>query len=111
MCDLNYIAMANKILYWCRYDDATILAGQGTVGMEVHEQMKDMHEPLDAIVVPVGGGGLMAGVSVAMKHLSPNTEVIVSAVVCKMDRMYILCTLCICRKKFSAAFNIATYLK
>ena len=56
--------------------------------MEVYEQMKQMGKmPLDAIVVPVGGGGLIAGISVAMKHLSPETEVIVSAVVCKVDRM------------------------
>ena len=81
------IAKCNSgILYnRCRYDDATILAGQGTVGMEVHEQMGK--KPLDAIVVPVGGGGLIAGISVAMKHLSPGTEVIVSVVVCKVDRM------------------------
>ena len=39
--------------------------------------MKDIGEPLDAIIVPVGGGGLIAGISVAMKHLSPDTEVIV----------------------------------
>ena len=74
-------------MYVRRYDDATILAGQGTVGMEVHEQMATMHKSLDAIVVPVGGGGLMAGISVAMKHLSPHTEVIVSAVVCEVDKM------------------------
>jgi len=41
-------------------------------------------EPVDAIVVPVGGGGLIAGVSVAMKHLSPDTEVIVSPIVCEV---------------------------
>ena len=64
--------------YIGRYDDADILAGQGTVGVEVIDQMKDIGEPLDAIVVPVGGGGLIAGVSVAMKQLSPGTEVIVS---------------------------------
>jgi len=39
--------------------------------------MKDIGEPLDAIIVPVGGGGLIAGISVAMKQLSPDTEVIV----------------------------------
>ena len=66
---------------YCRYDDADILAGQGTVGVEVHEQMYSMGEPVDAIVVPVGGGGLIAGISVAMKHLSPDTEVIVSILV------------------------------
>ena len=51
--------------------------------MEVHEQMYSMGEPVDAIVVPVGGGGLIAGISVAMKHLSPDTEVIVSSFICK----------------------------
>ena len=49
--------------------------------MEVHEQMYSMGKPVDAIVVPVGGGGLIAGISVAMKHLSPDTEVIVSILV------------------------------
>lgn len=65
----------------CSYDDADILAGQGTIGIEVHEQMYSMGEPVDAIIVPVGGGGLIAGISVAMKHLSPDTEVIVSTLV------------------------------
>ena len=46
--------------------------------MEVHEQMYSMGEPVDAIIVPIGGGGLITGISVAMKHLSPDTEVIVS---------------------------------
>ena len=43
--------------------------------------MYSMGEPVDAIVVPVGGGGLIAGISIAMKHLSPDTEVIVSSLV------------------------------
>ena len=43
-----------------------------------------MDKPVDAIVVPVGGGGLIAGISVAMKHLSPDTEVIVSHIVCQV---------------------------
>ena len=53
--------------------------------MEVHEQMHSMGEPVDAIVVPVGGGGLIAGISVAMKHLSPDTEVIVSVPVLEVQ--------------------------
>lgn len=49
--------------------------------MEVHEQMSSRGKKVDAIIVPVGGGGLIAGISVAMKHLSPDTEVIVSILV------------------------------
>ena len=60
--------------------------------MEVHEQMYSMGEPVDAIIVPVGGGGLIAGISVAMKHLSPDTEVIVSILVLavKLCRKWLL---------------------
>ena len=43
--------------------------------------MHNMGEPVDAIIVPVGGGGLIAGISVALKHLSPDTEVIVSVLI------------------------------
>ena len=56
--------------------------------------MYSMGEPVDAIIVPVGGGGLIAGISVAMKHLSPNTEVIVSVLVLavKLCRKWLLVT-------------------
>ena len=49
--------------------------------MEIHEQMKKMGKSVDAIIVPVGDGGLIAGISVAMKQLSPNTEVIVRVLI------------------------------
>ena len=58
----------------CRYDHPAILAGAGTMGLEIMEQVKDV----DAVIIPVGGGGLIAGVSVAVKTLSPSTFVIVS---------------------------------
>ena len=54
------------------YDDAAVIAGQGTVGLEIVADEAD----LDAIVVPVGGGGLLAGVLVAVKALSAKTQVI-----------------------------------
>jgi len=54
------------------YDDDKIIAGQGTVGLEIMQEIKD----LDYLFVPVGGGGLIAGCSVAAKHLSPKTKVI-----------------------------------
>lgn len=54
------------------YDDPEIIAGQGTCGVEIIEQVPD----LDAIVVPVGGGGLIAGIALAVKTLSPSTMII-----------------------------------
>ena len=54
------------------YDDDRIIAGQGTVGLEVLDQLQEF----DAIVVPVGGGGLLAGVATAIKSLRPGVEVI-----------------------------------
>lgn len=50
------------------------MAGQGTVGLEILEDVPDA----DAIVVPVGGGGLIAGVSLAVKTLKKNCKIIVS---------------------------------
>jgi threo-3-hydroxy-L-aspartate ammonia-lyase len=55
------------------YDDATIIAGQGTTGLELVE---DCPDPLGTVLVPVGGGGLSAGVAAAVKLLSPATRVI-----------------------------------
>ena len=54
------------------YDDPWVIAGQGTVGLEM---VRD-HPKLDAVLVPVGGGGLIAGVALAVKRLAPRTEVI-----------------------------------
>lgn len=54
------------------FDDALIAYGQGTVGLEIVEDVPD----LDAVVVPIGGGGLVAGVALAIKALSPRTRVI-----------------------------------
>lgn len=54
------------------YADARVIAGQGTVALEILEQVPD----LDVIVVPVGGGGLLSGVAVAIKRLRPEVEVV-----------------------------------
>lgn len=53
-----------------------IIEGQGTIGIEIVEQLPDV----DAILVPVGGGGLIAGIATAVKHLKPDTEIYVSVV-------------------------------
>ena len=54
------------------YDDPTIIAGQGTVGLEIALEIPDV----DTVLVPVGGGGLSAGVSTAIKLLAPRARVI-----------------------------------
>ena len=55
------------------YDDPDVIAGQGTIGKEIHEQY---YGQIDAVFVPVGGGGLIAGIGVYLKHLRPQTRVI-----------------------------------
>jgi threonine dehydratase len=54
------------------FDDDKIIAGQGTIGLEITEDLGD----IDAVLVPVGGGGLISGISVAVKALSPGTRII-----------------------------------
>jgi threonine dehydratase len=57
------------------YDDPHIIAGQGTLGLELVEQARAQGVELDRVLSPVGGGGLIAGTSTAVKGLSPSTEV------------------------------------
>ncbi len=54
------------------YDAYPVMAGQGTVALELFDQVQE----LDVLLVPVGGGGLLAGVATAARRLSPSTEVI-----------------------------------
>ncbi len=55
------------------FDDADVIAGQGTIGMEM---MRQYTGPLEAIFVPVGGGGLIAGIGAFVKYLRPEVKVI-----------------------------------
>ena len=55
------------------YDDVDTIAGQGTIAMEI---LRQNPEPLDAIFVPVGGGGLIAGISAYIKYIRPDIRVI-----------------------------------
>ncbi len=55
------------------FDDAEVIAGQGTVGLEIARQHS---APLDALFVPVGGGGLMAGVAAYLKYIRPEIRLI-----------------------------------
>jgi threonine dehydratase len=56
------------------FDDPLVIAGQGTIGLELLEQTAA--DPLDAIVVPIGGGGLIAGIAVAVKAIRPAVRII-----------------------------------
>ncbi|MFK7975968.1 MAG: threonine ammonia-lyase, biosynthetic [Halioglobus sp.] len=55
------------------FDDPDVIAGQGTIGMEIVRQQR---KPLDAVFVPVGGGGLLAGVAAYIKYVWPKTKLI-----------------------------------
>ncbi|TIM17285.1 MAG: threonine/serine dehydratase, partial [Mesorhizobium sp.] len=57
------------------FDDPAIIAGQGTIGLELMRQAKALGVNLDAVIVPCGGGGLSSGISVAVKDASPDTAV------------------------------------
>lgn len=54
------------------FDDPLVIAGQGTIGLELLEQQPD----LDAIVVPIGGGGLISGIAIAVKAINPRVRVV-----------------------------------
>jgi threonine dehydratase len=66
------LADSRQLSYIHGFDDPAIIAGQGTVGLEIVEQVPDV----EAIVVPIGGGGLIAGVALAVKSTMPQVKII-----------------------------------
>lgn len=54
------------------FEDTYVMAGQGTIGIEIIEDMYDV----DTVIVPIGGGGLFAGVAIALKSFNPDIKVI-----------------------------------
>lgn len=54
------------------FNDPMIIAGQGTIGLEIYEQLPDV----DAVVIPIGGGGLIAGVALTLKEMNPKIKII-----------------------------------
>jgi len=63
---------AERLIFIHSFDDEAVIAGQGTIGLELLEQMSD----LEAIVVPVGGGGLIGGIACALKETKPRIRVV-----------------------------------
>jgi threonine dehydratase len=68
----DIIAAERGLVFVHPYDDAAIIAGQGTVALEL---LADFPE-LDTIVVPIGGGGLISGIAIAAKALAPTVEIV-----------------------------------
>jgi len=65
-------AVANGDVWVSPYNDPAIVAGQGTIGLELREQVAQ----LDAVLIPVGGGGLAGGIGAFIKGVDPSTEII-----------------------------------
>ncbi len=70
--EADRLVSSEGLAYVHGFDDPDIIAGQGTLGLEILEQVPDV----DVIICPVGGGGLLAGVCVAVKALRPRVKVI-----------------------------------
>lgn len=66
------IAIQENGVFIPPYDDPYIMAGQGTIGLEIIDQLQDV----DVIIVPIGGGGLVSGILTAIKEANPKIKVI-----------------------------------
>lgn len=70
------LSQEQGLAYIHGYDDPAIIAGQGTMGLEIIEQVTEAAgQAPDAIIVPIGGAGLIAGLAVAVKQMSPETGI------------------------------------
>ena len=67
------LARRHKLTFVHPYDDPLVIAGQGTVGVEI---LRQCSRPIDAIFVPVGGGGLIAGIASYVKRVAPRTRIV-----------------------------------
>jgi threonine dehydratase len=68
-------AAAQCLSFVHAFEQPEVIAGQGTVGLEVQEQMPEAATPI-GVVIPVGGGGLLAGIAIAIKAKSPQSKII-----------------------------------
>ena len=69
----NATCLAENKIFIHPFDDVKVIAGQGTVGLEI---LEDSKTKIDYVFVPIGGGGLASGLSTVFKELSPNTKII-----------------------------------
>lgn len=70
------LAKENNYTFIHPFDNEDIIAGQGTIAMELSKQWNFRDNNLDAIFVPIGGGGLISGIGYYMKNLYPDTKII-----------------------------------
>ena len=63
---------SDGLLYINGFDHPDVIAGQGSLGVEILDEVPDV----EYIVVPIGGGGLIAGITAAVKHLKPDVKII-----------------------------------
>ena len=68
-----FFSKENKKAFIHPFDDLQVIAGQGTIGLEILESCR---EPIDYVFVPIGGGGLASGLLTVFKEYSPNTKII-----------------------------------
>jgi threonine dehydratase len=66
------LSAQENITYISPYNDINIIAGQGTIALEIYEELKNV----DLIIVPIGGGGLISGIAFTAKMLNPNIKII-----------------------------------
>ena len=66
------MAETEQLTYVHPFDDPLVMAGQGTVGLEMMEDQPD----LETLVVPIGGGGLISGIATIAKHINPNIRIV-----------------------------------
>ena len=71
------MARQQQLVFVAPYDDPYTIAGQGTIGTEILRQLTTLQlDTLDAIFVPIGGGGLVAGIAAYVKALKPEVKII-----------------------------------
>ena len=68
---VNNLAKEKNLKLIHPYDDYDVISGQGSIGIEIFEKIKE----LDCIVVPIGGGGLISGISIVAKKINPNIKI------------------------------------
>lgn len=73
----SQLASTHNLAFIHPYDDPMVIAGQGTVGLEIVEQVAAQNASIDQVIVPCGGGGLSSGVALALSELLPSAAVLV----------------------------------